>query len=90
MTTTLDLPSLEAIAKAATAVPMQHVGALYHYRDSFSPSTVLALLERVRDLEAALVEASELYYTTPEARTAGFDPEARLHHLRALAGEGKA
>ncbi len=39
----------------------------------------------VKRLQAGLVEACELHYTTPEQRAAGFDPEARIAALRALA-----
>jgi len=56
---------------------------------TFSPSTVLALLQRVRELEAALGEACEIAeYRTPsslEDRPQTYAHNQRLDALRALA-----
>jgi len=83
----LNLPTLLAIAQAAADVPPQHVGALAHYEDTFSPSTVLALLQRVRHLEtergclaAALVEACDI----AEGKSDGGVPRSTIETLRAL------
>ena len=128
--TPLDLPSLAAIAKAATPGPWEyrpgidppghviapHLGEqgprpfitaidraptisgwgrecdALHIA-TFSPDVALALLARIRELEAGLVEACAIAeYRTPssfEDRPKTYEDNRRITALRALAGEGK-
>jgi len=84
---TLDLHSLEAIAKAAAVMS----SSCRAERDDFefiaraSPHATLALLARIRELEAGLVVACDGW---ADRDSDGFDIDER-NALHALAGEGK-
>jgi len=75
----ISLDSLKAIASAARDVPMHYHGALAHFTQAASPVAILALVERAKELEAALKEALDGWARTNEDAGPWFSRDKELN-----------